>query len=246
MTDHRVVVITGSGGGIGSALVDRFLANNDRVVALDRGSGTQNADRWSDAPSERLLALCGDVSDEADCARVADVVRESFGRVDVLINCAGYFPTGRVETMALEDWRRVIDVNLTGTFLMVRAMLPLMKEIGRGRIVNIGSASFFSGPPGRAHYVAAKGGVIGFTRSLASEVGSYGITANVVAPGLTVTDAVVKDTPAELIAYVRDSRPVKRDQKAQDVVGAVFFLASPEADFVSGQVLNVDGGYSKH
>lgn len=246
MTDDRVVVITGAAGGIGSALVERFLRNGDRVVALDYNRAVLEGRGWQDHPAERLQSFESDVSDEADCARVAEAVRDCFGRVDILVNCAGYFPTGRVETMALADWRRVIDINLTGTFLMVRAMLPLMKGLERGRIVNIGSASFFSGPPGRAHYVAAKGGVIGFTRSLSSELGSYGITVNVVTPGLTVTEAVVRDASPELIAHVRENRPIKRNQTAEDVVGAVFFLASPEADFVSGQVLNVDGGYSKH
>ena len=246
MTDDRVVVITGAAGGIGSALAERFLRNGDRVVALDYSQAALAGCDWQGTPAERLLSLESDVSDEADCARVAEAVRDRFGRVDILVNCAGYFPTGRIETMALADWRRVIDINLTGTFLMVRAVLPLMKGLTRGRIVNIGSASFFSGPPGRAHYVAAKGGVIGFTRSLASELGSDGITVNVVAPGLTVTEAVLRETPAELIAHVRENRPIKRDQAAEDVVGAVFFLASPEADFISGQVLNVDGGYSKH
>ena len=246
MTGDRTVVISGAAGGIGSALVERFLRNGDRIVALDYSRAALEGCAWRDAPAERLLALESDVSDEGDCTRMAEAVRERFGRADILVNCAGYFPTGRVETMSLADWRRVIDVNLTGTFLMVRAMLPLMKGLARGRIINIGSASFFSGPPGRAHYVAAKGGVIGFTRSLASELGSDRITVNVVAPGLTVTEAVVKDTPAELIAHVRENRPIKRDQAAEDVVGAVFFLASHEADFISGQVLNVDGGYSKH
>ena len=246
MNSNRIVVITGAAGGIGSALVERFLADGDKVVALDHSADALESRAWNKEESGRLLPLVADISDEGDCNRVAAAVRDRFGRVHVLVNCAGYFPTGRVETMELAEWRRVIDINLTGPFLMVKAMLPLMKGLDRGRIINIGSASFFSGPPGRAHYVAAKGGLIGFSRCLASELGADRITVNVVAPGLTVTEAVTRDTPEQLIRQVRESRPIQRDQEASDVVGAVAFLASPEADFISGQVLSVDGGYSKH
>ena len=245
MDKGRIVIVTGADGGIGSALVGRFLDDGDTVVALDRGPGTAVAGDRPPAASSRLLRLEGDITDEGDCVRVAGVVRDRFGHVDVLVNCAGYFPTGPLESMTLTEWRRVIDVNLTGVFLMTREVTPLMRPRGWGRSINIGAASGFRGPANRAHYGAAKAGVIGFSRSLASELGPVGITVNVVAPGLTLTDAVLADTPAELIRMVRENRPVRRDQTAGDVVGAVAFLASPSADFISGQVLCVDGGFSK-
>ena len=245
MDKSRVVVVTGAAGGIGAALVEAFLAHGDVVAALDRDQAVLDGRAW-DAPPDRLVRLDGDISEEDHCRRMAQAVRDRFGRADVLVNCAGYFPTGPVETMPLSDWRRVIDINLTGTFLMTREFIPLLKGRGWGRVINIGSATFFSGPANRAHYVAAKGGVIGFSRCLSSELGPAGVTVNVVAPGLTVTDAVVSDTPAELIQFVRESRPVRRDQTASDVAGAVLFLASPAADLISGQVLCIDGGLSKH
>ncbi len=246
MKQGRVVVITGAAGGIGAALVERFLANGDRVVALDHVQNALDNLAARGFPPDRIAYLTCDVSREDSCTTAAAAVEARFGRVDVLVNAAGVFPTCRVEDMTLEAWRTVIDINLTGTFLIVRAMIPLIKARGWGRIVNLGSATVFGGPSGRAHYVASKSGVIGLSRCLASELGDYGITVNVVTPGLTVTEAVTRDTPAELIERVRTIRPVKRDQQASDVTGAVFFLASPEADFITGQTLNVDGGMNKH
>jgi NAD(P)-dependent dehydrogenase (short-subunit alcohol dehydrogenase family) len=148
--------------------------------------------------------------------------------------------------MSAADWRRVIDINLTGTFLMIHAMLPLMKTSGWGRIINFSSGSVFSGVPGQTHYVAAKAGLIGLSRSLAREVGVYGITVNVVTPGLTVTKAAHDTFPPELLAAQREGRAIQRDQQAEDLVGPVFFLASPDSDFISGQILNVDGGLTTH
>lgn len=117
-----------------------------------------------------------------------------------------------------------------------------MKGRGWGRIINFGSASVFEGVPGQAHYVAAKAGLVGLSRSLAREVGEYGITVNVVTPGLTVTPPVQKKFPEEMLAKQRDARALKRDEQPEDLVGAVFFLASPDADFITGQTINVDGG----
>lgn len=244
MKTDRVVVITGAAGGIGAELVARFLANGDTVVAVDLmpDSLVALAERSDDASP--LLTIAADVADEQACIDIAGAIAGTHGRADVLINCAGYFPTQPVATMTLAEWRRVIDINLTGTFLMVRSLLALMNR-GWGRIINIGSATIFSGPAGRAHYVASKAGVVGFSHCLASEVGDAGITVNVVHPGLTVTAAVIRDTPAELIDMVSRTRPIKRHQAAADLVGAVFFLASPEADFITGQSLNVDGGLVK-
>ncbi len=163
-------------------------------------------------------------------------------QVDVLINCAGFFPIRAFEEMTPAEWRQVIDINLTGPYLVTRAVLPLMKGNGWGRMINFSSASIFEGVPGQTHYVAAKAGLVGFSRSLAREVGTYGITVNLVSPGLTVTSAVKGSFPAEVIDAQRNARAIMRDEVPEDLVGAVFFLASPDADFLSGQTLNVDGG----
>ena len=150
------------------------------------------------------------------------------------------------EKMTFEEWQQIIAINLSGAFLMVSSMLPLMKGRGWGRIVNITSASVFEGVVGQTHYVAAKNGLIGFSRSLAMEVGDYGITVNSVAPGLTVAAPVKRLMPASLIEGQHELRAIKRDEQPEDLAGPVFFLASPEANFMSGQMLVVDGGKIKH
>jgi len=238
-------VITGAAGGMGSVLVDRFLANGDTVVATDRKEALEIL-RAKVGANTKLVTLEADISKEEDCARVAAAARDKAGRVDVLINCAGYFPIVAFEEMTTEQWRQTIDINLTGNFLMTHVMLPLMKGRAWGRIINFGSASVFEGVPGQAHYVAAKAGIVGLTRSLAREVGDYGITVNVITPGLTVTKAVKDSFPAEVLETQRNARALKRDEQAEDLVGAVFFLASPDADFITGQTINVDGGKAMH
>ena len=238
-------MITGAAGGMGSVLVDRFLANGDTVVATDRKEALEIL-RAKVGANTKLVTLEADISKEEDCARVAAAARDKAGRVDVLINCAGYFPIVAFEEMTTEQWRQTIDINLTGNFLMTHVMLPLMKGRAWGRIINFGSASVFEGVPGQAHYVAAKAGIVGLTRSLAREVGDYGITVNVITPGLTVTKAVKDSFPAEVLETQRNARALKRDEQAEDLVGAVFFLASPDADFITGQTINVDGGKAMH
>jgi NAD(P)-dependent dehydrogenase (short-subunit alcohol dehydrogenase family) len=246
MENGRIVVVTGGAGGIGSKIVDRFLANGDTVFAIDNRLdalksllGTRNA-------QDRLVAVEGDVSKEDDTRGFVDTIRAKAGRVDVLINCAGYYPIVPFEKMTFDEWQQIIAINLSGAFLMVSALLPLMKGRGWGRIVNIASASVFEGVVGQTHYVAAKGGLIGFSRSLAVEVGDYGITVNSIAPGLTVTAPVKQGMSASTIEGQRALRAIKRDEQPEDLVGPVFFLASPGANFMSGQMLVVDGGKIKH
>ena len=245
MLTERVVVITGAAGGIGTVLVDRFLSNGDTVIATDLGEDRLSA-MLSTRPGTKLATVEADVTNEQHCAELARVAREKAGRVDVLINCAGYFPLRPFQEMTFEEWRRVIDINLNGVFLITRSILPLMKGRDWGRIINFGSGTFFKGTPNQSHYVAAKAGVVGLSRSLASELGPLGITVNVVTPGLTSTDAVLQTMPAKQLEARRQERPIRRHQYAPDLVGAVFFLASPEADFITGQIMNVDGGNVMH
>ena len=242
MKTSRTVVVTGAAGGMGALIVARFLANGDTVIATDTSDEALAtlADK-AGKPAE-LHVLSADISDEASCARLAGFAREEAGRVDVLVNCAGFFPTQSFDAMTLADWNKVVGINLTGVFLMTKAMLPLMQGRGWGRIINIGSASMFEGVAEQIHYVAAKAGVLGFSRSLARVVGTDGITVNVVTPGLTLTPKVKASMPPKLIEAQIETRCIKRDETGEDLVGTVFFLASPDADFMSGQTVNVDGG----
>jgi NAD(P)-dependent dehydrogenase (short-subunit alcohol dehydrogenase family) len=242
MKNNRIVVITGAAGGMGTKFVERFLQNDDVVFAADvEASGLQKLKKKLGRADQLHTALC-DISNEGDCNAIADIARSQYGRVDVLVNCAGYFPIKPFVEMTSQEWRRVVDINLTGAFLMCKAIYPLMKGLGWGRIINIGSASTFDGVPGQTHYVAAKAGLFGFTRSLARELGGDGITVNVVTPGLTLTPPVRRDVPAELISSQIKLRAIARDEQPDDLVGAVFFLASSDANFITGQTMNVDGG----
>jgi NAD(P)-dependent dehydrogenase (short-subunit alcohol dehydrogenase family) len=246
MNSNRVVLITGAAGGIGTALVGRFLSNNDTVLATDLDEEVLDGWRPRWPQDARIVTAAADVCSEEDVERVARLVRERFGRLDVLINCAGYFPVLDFEAMTTAQWRRIIDVNLTGTYLMTRALVPLMKEQGSGRIINFSSASIYTGVAEQVAYVAAKAGVIGFTRSLAHALGDHGITVNSVTPGLTATQAVRDNFPEAFLQGQRDVRALHRDEEPEDLAGPVFFLASDDAAFLTGQTLNVDGGSSMH
>ena len=246
MDRHRTVLITGAAGGVGTVLVQRFLDNGDAVIAVD--TRTEVLDSWRTRwPQDVALTTApADVSSETDCEDIAQLVRASGGHLDVLINCAGHFPILSFEDMTAADWRRVIDINLTGTFLMTHALLPLMKSHGWARIINFSSASIYPGVASQIHYVSAKAGVIGFTRSLARDVGRYGITVNAITPGLTVTPAVREHFPPAILQVQRERRALARDQTPEDLAGPVFFLASDDAAFLTGQTLNVDGGLYMH
>ena len=242
METGRTVVITGAAGGMGVLFVKRFLANGDIVIATDIREEALKRLALDAAAGGRLATIAGDLTDDDHGLRVAALAREKTGRVDVLVNAAGFFPVQPFLEMSSRDWRLVVDINLTGTALIVKAVLPLMLGRGWGRIVNIGSASVYEGVPGQAHYVAAKAGVIGLSRSLAREFGEAGITVNVIAPGLTLTPAAEKALPKELREAQIEQRALRREERAGDLVGTVLFLASPAADFITGQTIIVDGG----
>lgn len=237
----RIVLVTGAGGGIGKEIVTRFLANGDTVIATDVSAEalTTLEDAFDGSPA--LDTVAADITDEDDVSKLAEAVTEH-GGLDILINGAGFFPFTPFAEMTLSQWRTVIDINLTGNYLITHALLPFMKDRGWGRIINIGSASIFSGVAGQAHYVAAKAGIVGLTRSLAHEVGADGITVNLITPGLTLTQPVVEHFDPELTAAQRTGRALARDQHPHDLVGPVHFLASPDSDFITGQTINVDGG----
>jgi NAD(P)-dependent dehydrogenase (short-subunit alcohol dehydrogenase family) len=241
----RLAVVTGAAAGIGAAITRGFLAEGASVVGADIDSSALERLLVEHHPSGRLSVVNANVASpfgaEAIAAKAAAI-----GSVDVLVNNAGIYPSKSFEAMTFEEWRHVIDINLHGVFLVTKAIFPMMKSKGSGRIINIGSSSFFSGTANASHYIASKGGVIGLSRAWASEFGCYGITVNVVAPGLTMTETVRGKTAPELIEMRRKQRPIRRDQMAEDIVGAVLFLASAAADFITGQTINVDGGTVKY
>jgi 3-oxoacyl-[acyl-carrier protein] reductase len=246
----RVVIVTGGGHGIGKAYCRGFGKANCRVVVadIDQPAAQQVAAEIAKNGAQ-ALAVHVDVSDEKSTKDMAAAVLQRFGRVDVLINNAAIFATipmnrGRIETIDPAEWDRLMAVNLRGLFFCCRAVLPTMRNQKSGKIINIASGTVFAGSPGRIHYVTSKAATIGFTRTLAREVGDDNINVNCLAPGNTLSE----ENPTEETIRLRQSsaglRALKRVQVPQDVVGAMLFLASPLSDFMTGQTVNVDGGIS--
>jgi NAD(P)-dependent dehydrogenase (short-subunit alcohol dehydrogenase family) len=240
--ENKIVVITGAAGGIGTEITKRFLKEGARVCAVDISTPALDSLVADLGNPANLLTVKTDISSEESCADLYRQISEKWNAVDIVINNAGWFPFIEFDKLSFADWRKVMSVNLDGAFLVTKSLLPLLKLSTAGRIINTASGSFFNPPPGQAHYVAAKAGIIGFTRALAIELGDFNITANAITPGLTATPIVLKSFPDELIDKLAQHGAIKRRQTAQDLVGTMIFLASDEASFITGQTLNVDGG----
>jgi 3-oxoacyl-[acyl-carrier protein] reductase len=247
----KVVIVTGGGHGIGKAYCLGFGKAGSRVVVadIDRSAAERVAAQVTADSGTPAIAIHADVANEESTQKLASETAQRFGRVDVLINNAAIFATipmnrGRIEEITPDEWDQLMAVNLKGVFFCSRAVLPIMRKQKSGKIINIASGTVFSGSPGRIHYVTSKAGVIGFTRTLAREVGEHNIQVNVLAPGNTLSE----ENPTEEMLRFRQSsignRSLKRVQVPQDVVGAMLFLASPLSDFMTGQTVNVDGGIS--
>ena len=247
----KVVIVTGGAHGIGKAYCLGFAKAGAHVVIadIDAQAAANSATEIAKESGAQTLALHTDVSDEPSTREMAAKVLERFGRIDVLINNAAVFSVvpmnrGRIESIDPEEWDRLMAVNLRGLFFCCRAVLPTMRSQKSGKIVNIASGTVFAGAPGRIHYVTSKAATIGFTRTLAREVGQDNITVNCLAPGNTLSE----ENPTEQMVKFRESsvglRSIKRIQLPEDVAGAMLFLASPWSDFMTGQTMNVDGGIS--
>jgi NAD(P)-dependent dehydrogenase (short-subunit alcohol dehydrogenase family) len=242
MVKDRTIVLSGAAGGIGEALTKSLLDEGATVVAVDIDEARLRALHDRLGRDRRLAIFTADVSREAPTRELADAIRRQHGTVDILINNAGYFPSKPFREISYAEWQEVTRINLDSVFLMTQALLPLIEGRGWGRIINIGSASVFRGVPTQVHYVAAKAGVVGFTRSMALVLGPLGITVNVVAPGLTSTPAAIAHIAKAFIDDRVRARAIAREQQPADLTGAVLFLASTQSDFMTGQTLNVDGG----
>jgi NAD(P)-dependent dehydrogenase (short-subunit alcohol dehydrogenase family) len=242
----KVAVVTGGASGIGKAIALRLARDGASVVIADIQKFDQAAADIARAVGCKILGLQADVASESDVSRMARETTKTFGRLDILVNNAAIFsslelrPFGEIPP---DEFRRVLEVNIMGVWLCCRACVPHMRKGGYGRIVNLASGAPLKGVPLFLHYISSKGAVIAMTRGLAREVGADGITVNALAPGFTLSETVAKDE-----AHVRQgersrmTRAIQRDEKPEDLVGTVSFLASEDAAFITGQTLVVDGG----
>jgi NAD(P)-dependent dehydrogenase (short-subunit alcohol dehydrogenase family) len=241
----KVAVITGGAAGIGFAYARRFLAEGARVVVADVADPVAAAEKLD--ASGRTLGVRTDVSDAASVRAMVAAAVERFGRIDVLVNNAAVFATltpRPFDEIPEAEWDRVMAVNVKGIWNCARAVVPVMRAGGGGRIVNVASAIVAKGTALLLHYVTSKGAVVAMTRALARELGPHGITVNAVAPGLILSDSVQAnpDITGFQQAAIMAARSLKRDAFPDDVEGTVVFLASEDSAFMSGQTLVVDGG----
>jgi NAD(P)-dependent dehydrogenase (short-subunit alcohol dehydrogenase family) len=249
--EDRVGVITGAAQSIGREYA---------LAVAAEGAGVVVADILDPAPVVAEIEAAGgaalgvtvDVADESSTAAMASAALERFGKVDFLVNNAALYGSLHMQAWSdidVDEWDRVMAVNVRGVFLCSKAVVPGMVERGSGKVINISSGTALMGVPGLLHYVTSKGAVIGLTRALAREVGPQGITVNAITPGLTMsagTKSLMDNSGFPSADPLLAAKCLPREQTAQDLVGAVLYLASADSDFVTAQVLNVDGGWVAH
>ena len=236
----RSAIVTGAANGIGKAIAEIFLQHGAKVLATDLESDDLAA---AFTESDDCATVTGDITDTSIQQQVIDTAISRFGGIDILVNNAGIVIAGDYETLTDEQWDRIMDVNLRSMFRLTREALPHLKTSGSGRVINLGSIMSDVAGPGLSIYGTSKHAVAGLTKGMAVDFGQYGITANYLQPGSIVTklSAPFMDDP-EFKAYWEAKAPIGRLGEAQEVAVAALFLASKEAQFVSGTGLNVDGG----
>jgi NAD(P)-dependent dehydrogenase (short-subunit alcohol dehydrogenase family) len=246
LLNDKVAIVTGAAQGIGRAIAEGLAAAGARIVVADLHGAEAAA-----ASFEGGVGITADVADEGDVQRRVGEVVEQCGTVDILVNNAGLYASLEMrpfEQIPLDEWRMVMDVNVASMFLTCRAVVPVMRANGRGKIVNISSGTPFRGVPFLLHYVTSKGAIVALTRALAKELGKDNILVNCVAPGFTMSAGVTAHP--EVVEKLRDvsvsARTLQRDQVPDDVVGAVVFLCGPGSDFITGQSIVIDGGQTFH
>jgi pyridoxal 4-dehydrogenase len=238
--EGRVAVVSGAAQGMGKAVALRLAEEGATVVAVDiNGAGAAATGKTVGGAS---FGTGCDIGDEAAVTKMFKTVAEKFRKLDILVNVAAIVPFVKWDELTFTEWRRVLRVNLDGLYLMCRAGSDLMRKNQYGRIVNFSSNSIFAGTPNMAHYVASKGGVLTFTRALATELGPHKITVNSICPGLIDTEGVQTTPHKDSFEFVEMLQAIKGRGLPKDVVPAVAFLASEEAQWITGQALNVDAG----
>lgn len=234
-----IIFITGGSKGLGGAMVERFATNGHTVIFTYNSSGAKAEQLHAKHPS--VSAYCCDLRDYHRCEEVAKAVKEHNGNIDVLINNAGYDKDATFSKMDKNTWDDVLGVNLGSIFNFTHFFLPLMIENKWGRIVNLTSIAGFTGAFGKSNYAAAKAGIVGFTKSLAMEVASKGVTVNAIAPGAIETD-MLNRIPEKYREKILENIPAKRFGEPEEVADLVEFLVSNKASYITGQTIHINGG----
>lgn len=243
----KVVVVTGGAGEIGSSLCRRLVDEGAAVVMVDIADGRELAAEIKKAKrGNRIIFVKADVTSEKDMAKMAATALKNFGRIDALVNNAGIFTGKPWDEITYDDWKQRMRVNVDGVFLATRAVVPAMREQGKGKIINIGSDTVWMGTPGLTHYVTSKAAVLGMTRALANELGPQGITTCYVTPTLLDTPGTRAAFQQGHFDYVLSHTPIGRFETPEDVNGLIVFLCSDEAGFINGAAINIGGGISMH
>ncbi len=241
--ENQVAVVTGAGRGIGHAIAVRLAKEGARVASVSRteANAQKTADEINATRADAAKAYAVDVADQAAVQKSAAQIFEDFGRVDILVNNAGVTRDGLSMRMSMEDWDTVLNTNLKGAFNFIQALMRPMIKQRSGRIINISSIAGLIGNAGQANYAASKAGLIGLTKTIARELASRGITVNAVAPGLIETDMTTV-LSEEIRQNILKNVPLGKLGEPEDIAGAVAYLSSAEAKYITGQVLTVDGG----
>jgi len=244
----KVVIVTGSGKNIGKLYAERFAEKGAKVTVCDIVDCTETEKTIKSMGGE-VLSLKTDITSEKDTVEMAKKTVERFGRIDILVNNAAIWGGMALKPFyetSVEEWDKMMAVNLKGMFLCCKAVFPYMKKQQRGKIVNIASVAFIFAPPFTLPYNTSKGGVVVLTRTMARELGEFNINVNCVAPGLVLNEPSKGQIPEEEFKRDISTRSLKRAQEPDDLVGTVMFLSSEESDFVTGQTIVVDGGSLMH
>ena len=246
--DGQVAIITGASRGLGRAIAIKLAEEGAKLLIIDKNMlGLEETKKLVEAQGGQAAVAHVDTSKEEDTLRMADLAVKEFGGIDILVNNASIgIERKAFFEISTEEWDRVMAVNLRGYWLCVKAVFPNMKNKQKGTIINITSDTFFTGSHGFAHYVSSKGGIIGLTRALARELGDYGIRISAVAPGFLANETGLALIGGDKSKYDVKPNCIKRVGVSEDIVGAVTFLASDESDFITGQIIVVNGGRILH
>ena len=246
---NKVSIVTGGASGIGRAVCLGFAREGAKVIIADvqREGGEKTAHKIKSSGGDSLFYPC-DVTREGEISQMVNEAVDHFGGIDILINNAGIDPRQAWDEISEADWDHILNTNLKSQFLCAKSVVPYMKTRGRGKIINVSSIVYFIGFQSLLHYSASKGGIIGFTRALARELGEWSINVNAIAPGAIQTETELEEFPDQesLAAVLAEKQCLPGRIKPKDLVGTFLFLASADSDPITGQTILVDGGWAMH